>query len=503
MLTLQFFSPPERSKFAHIFYCVKLENLMENLKTTYFKQPRSLYVLAALEFWDRFNFYGMSAVLVLYLIHTLKIASQQATLLYGAYVALAFILPLVGGLLADRWLGFSPSIIIGALALIIGNLFLAIPLTYCLYLGLTLSVFGIGLFKSNVTALVGALYENDQQRESGYTLFYMAMNLGAIAGPIAFALLIKEFSWRICFIVISILMTGSLILFLKHRNQLPLQKLTKVKKSSVSLFIIVLALSILLVTALFYYPYLANGLVVTLAIVALGGIVVFSLRRATIERQQLLFLLFLCILSALFFAAELQTNSTLILFIDNFVDHRWFGINIPPSFFSSVEPFFILVFAPICARFWRRTQKNLAMEKILLGLLFASTSFFLFSIASLPSLVKHTEQIILIVGGIACLGLGEVLLAPAIMATIARLAPPKMLGTLMGVWFLALALTSELAALLATMATKTHFNTSTSDFHHSFMITGGLMLIICNAMFLLQKTVLYPFRSLAARQNEI
>jgi len=456
------------------------------------KHPSGLYALCFAEMWDRFSFYGTTALLILYLTHVFSFPSVRANDFYSTYEALSFALPVLGGLLADRVFGFEQSIILGALFIIIGNVILAIPAHACLYLGLSLSVAGMGLFKGNITSFVGLLYKpKDTRRDSGFTIFYMGMNTGAIAGPIVFGLIAHQWGWHYCFALSAILMSSGLAAFLAYRKRFVIHHTPSAIKNvspkkiahrtRIAFFYALILITAGLIVFLFIHPALANKTVAVFSIIAMIGVAMIALRRPALERNHILALIFLSLFAVLYFACSLQTGSSMTLFIDHYVDRHLLGFKIPTMMFSSLDPFFTIALAPFFVFLWgylsrKRAEPSVTL-KLFLGLLLSSASFAVFSLAAHPTPFIHQHQMLWIVLGNLLLGAGELVIVPPLMSAVSRFAPPDLLGTLMGMWFLSLALSGYVGSVMAKLAIrKTTAIFGETLYRHAFLEISAIML---------------------------
>lgn len=458
----------------------------------YYHQPKGLYVLAFIELWDRFTFYGTSALLVLFLTSYYHVSDATASDFYGVYYALGFALPVLGGFAADQFLGLKNSISYGAILIITGNFILAIPNSLFLYFGLSLSLCGIGLVKSSSTALVGTLYSSeDSHRDTGYTLFYMGMNLGAILGPIFYGLMAKTYGWHAGFLMNALLVSIGLIIFRfffkepvrqdtqKNRLNLTAIKL-KIKKKTMFSFVGILIITS--ITWLFLNPTVANRIVGMWGLIMLFFMAIIALRRKHQERLQIGTLVVLSLLVIFNFASSLQIGSSLTLFIERYVNRDVFGYTIPTLFFNSLDPTFTIILAPVIAGLWSylgKINKEPALAiKIFFGLIFTSISFILFSFAAHTNVKNQEIQFTWIMLGNLFLGASELMVVPPMLAAISFLAPKQLLGTLTGMWLSSIALSGYIASVFTKLSASYSQALNDITFIHTFRIIAGIMFIL-------------------------
>jgi len=441
-------------------------------------KKHGLYMLTFGEMCDRFSYYGLQAILVLYLTQVFHFSADQSYGMYGVYAALGFSSPILGGFIADHYLGEKLTVSVGALLICLGNLFMTQAGLALNEVGIAVLILGTGLFKPSVTSLLGKLYSNQAgEKTKAYTIFYMGMNAGAILGPVCFALLIKYLSWHAGFIVSAAGFLASLVWFLSLAKRWPVTRSTL--RLPLLAFIII-ALGILFVFFLLLHP---NALGFTLAVIAL--IVALYLAnllkgQAKPTRHQTQGVLTRMIWGIFFFSASLQVGSSLTLFTQTYVNRTVLGWTIPTALISSLEPLWIILSAPFVTVLWSYLQKRNKMPsadaKIVLGLLFAAISFVIFyGACGLSETPQHTALLALLLGNLT-LGLGELFIMPTVMTSVSENIPDHLQSTMMGLWFL----TSGFAGYFASLLSKLSGSPSSSahgpeNFAYSFMITAIIM----------------------------
>jgi len=433
-----------------------------SLLKQFFRQPSGLYLLAFGELWERLTYYGTQTILVLYLTKIFHFSDDTSYALYGAYAVFAYSMPVLGGTLADRLLGIRQSIIIGALLLIAGNLLLVVQQPGYFYLGLALSVCGTGFYKPNSTSLVGTLYNReDQQQETGFTLFYIGMNIGATLGPLFYGLA-ALFNWSYGFIFSALGILLSLIAFLRCSNptlgKAPhpalLQKKIFLNLTLRPFLLLSIAACCVLISVLFSYPTLMGSLLILFASGILLILILYALKRDALERKQIFAVLIALSFVIFFFSASLQVGSSINLFINRDVNKIIFGWNIPTLFFSSLYPFFVILTAPLLAMLWQyfaKHQKPISVaNKLFFSLVAISLAFVCFNLATLSNYnsLYHGSLWWIVVGNLL-LGIGEACLMPALLTAVNQAAPANLRSTMMGVLFLFIAVSGYLSGVIA------------------------------------------------------
>jgi POT family proton-dependent oligopeptide transporter len=447
--------------------------------TSFFGHPRGLSTLFFTEMWERFSYYGMRALLILFMTAPLATGglgfpTPKAGAIYGTYVALVYLTSLPGGWIADRFLGQRRAVLYGGVVIMLGHISLAIPSIATFYLGLGLVVIGTGLLKPNVSTMVGELYTpEDVRRDSGFSLYYMGINLGAFIAPFVCGWLAQsnEFrhllgslglnpdsAWHWGFAMAAVGMFFGLIQYLRgwkylgdagiHRAQQESAEERARQRRQLRLGIAMIAAIVAIVaggSATGVLPinaeWVANAFgVLLLLTTVLFFVWMFALGKWTpSERKRLLVVLVLFVAAAVFWSVFEQAGSTLNLFAQRNTRTVAFGYEFPASWFQSAEPFFLVLFSPVFAWIWIRLGKHDPSSpiKFTIGLLFVALSFALLVPAS-----RHSEGGVLVsplwlTGTFLLQTIGELCLSPVGLSAMTRLAPARIAGLTMGVWFLA------------------------------------------------------------------
>ncbi len=458
------------------------------------QQPKGAFLLTFIEIWDRFGYYGIQSVLVLYLTKALLLSDEHAYALYGVYTALAFSTPFLGGYLGDYFFGYQKTVIFGLCFLIIGNLILFLPGAFTLYIGLGWVVCGIGFLKANNATLLGLLYEpGSGLKEKGYTWFYLGMNLGATLGPIVFGLIALYSHWKYGFLVSAMAAAGCLLLFVSFRSAFQLSEQTIEKKSHLKhnkFLILVLFFAIIMLSLLFYFPYLFRDLLWFMGITSVSYLLFLALKQNESARNSIFLLGALNLFALFFFACQVQIGSSLTLFIDRLVDKHLGTWAVPTAAFSSIQPICVIISVPVIQLLWRLFKQlsplQVVLWRIFLGLSLGSVSFAIFAISaySVPWSQTINYPLIGIILGNLTLGAGELCIGPAMMVAVSHFAPEKLKGQLMGFWFLSVAFSGYLGSLLAEFSDVTHMRWSQVHtlYAHSFLKTSAIAIAIAIAL---------------------
>lgn len=432
-----------------------------------FKQPTSFWTLAFGEMWNTFSYYGTQTILVLYFMHVFQLSSTASYVFYGAYAAFAYSLPILGGIVADRWLGHMKAVIIGSGLNVVGNMLLMSSSHYLFSLGVGISLVGFGLYKSNATHLVGTLYQDrSMQKEAGFTLLYLSVNLGGVLGPLVYGLIVYALGWRFGFLCSAFGLLLAMTWFLLNRHawlHLPARRLTNV--AYFTLLIAVITICVLLSLA-FYFVNMANIFVVPLLLISIIYLTSMIARYKNQERRRLIALLLLCFFGMFYFVVGLQMGSTITLFIQANIQSGALHSIFPASIFSTFYPLFVLLLAPLFSFLWHGLRaRNIFIHvpaKLAIGIILAALGIGMFAVTALGHFVLGGILI-----GILLLSAGELTLMPAILTAISDLTPSGMKSSMMGGWLLFVALGGYLSSWLANVS---HQVAVALPVHHSVYV---------------------------------
>ncbi len=431
----------------------------------FFDHPRGLATLFLTEFWERFSYYGMRALLILFMIASVERGGLgfdvvKAGAIYGIYVAMAYLAMLPGGWIADRLIGQRKAVLYGGLIIACGHYALAIPRTPTFYVGLGLIVLGTGLLKPNVSTMVGQLYgPNDVRRDAGFSIFYMGINLGALVAPLLCSYVGEKINWHYGFGLAGVGMTLGVIQYYagwKHLANVgvpPRVNFRAKRQVQVSLgvgFLLVLLAAGLVLTGVVMIT--ATGLSKSLALMLVIIVIVtfswlFKMKGWTpVERKRLVAVLIFFFASALFWSLFEQAGSTLNLFAELNTNRSLFG-GFPTGWFQSEEPLFVTLLAPLFAWLWvsmGRWEPSTG-SKFAAGLLFAGFSFLIL----VPIAARTNNSPLWLTWSYFLITLGELCLSPVGLSMTTKLAPARVAGLMMGFWFLSDAVGNYIGGTLA------------------------------------------------------
>ena len=398
---------------------------------TLFGHPKGLFLLFGTEMWERFGYYGMRAILVLFLVASVEDGgfgwtNVEALRLYGFFTMAVYLTPMLGGWLADNYIGQRKAIIFGGIVFSAGYFTLGIPKEYIVgleetvfYIGLGLIVIGNGLFKANVSSLVGDLYEDgDHRRDGAFTIFYMGINLGAFLAPLIVGYLGEEVNWHYGFIAAGSGMLIGLAMQLTLANK-----------------------------------YLGEIGVVPSAKRTEGQHNDLKARALTKEeKDRTKVILIMSVFSIIFWAGFEQAGGLFNIYAKSFTDRNLFGFEVPASWFQSLNAMFIIFLAPVIASIWIKmgSKEPTSPKKFALAMVFLAVGFFVMVLATLAQGGDTTVKVSMLFLVFAYLfhTLGELCLSPIGLSLVSKLAPVKFTSLLMGAWFFCTALSNYLAAFI-------------------------------------------------------
>jgi proton-dependent oligopeptide transporter, POT family len=413
--------------------------------------PKGLPILFFTEMWERFSFYGMRAILVLYVTQEtmgqnpgMGWSSTDALQLYGWYTAFVYLMSLPGGIVADRLLGQKKTVFIGGMLIAIGQLTLALEGTVAFYTGLIFVVLGVGGLKPNISTMVGGLYkEGDPNRDKGFTIFYIGINIGAATSPLIVGYIGEVYGWKLGFSLAGVgMLLGQVVYLLgqKHLkdvgNFVPMKKIEGTKTNA---------------------------------------------PLTKIEKDRVIVLLISFVIVVVFWMAYEQAGGLMNLFTRDKIDRVIFGYEIPTSVFQSVPAFFVIIFGTIVASFWLKRQlkgkESSSLFKMAIGTIITGTGFLMMSVAALEAVDGTKAMLIWLVAAYLLHVIGELSISPVALSFITKLAPVKYASIMMGIYFAATGMGNKLAGLVGEFAQHAgEFEVFTAIF--AFCLGFGLMLLV-------------------------
>ncbi len=440
-------------------------------KRTFLGHPRGLFMLFFAEMWERFSYYGMRAILVFYLTKHFLFGTDPAYAIYGAYTSMVFITPVIGGYLADRYLGARKAVLAGGVFIAAGHLLIAVVegpqgtqgrYLSGFYAGLAFIIVGTGFLKANISVLVGKLYPRDDVRRDGaFSIFYMGVNLGAFIGPLLVGYLGERVGWSYGFGAAGVGMLLGLVVFVLFRRELhgagePADPALLVARTRLRLSREwIIYLGALAGVAGSWFLIRNEGLVGTLLLACFGVTFIYIFYRALftlpkVERDRMFAALYLIALSPLFWALFEQAGSSLNVFTDEHVDRHLLGWEMPASWFQSVNSFWIITLAPLFGILWvwlgKRGLEPSAPLKFALGLIQVGAGFLVLVAGAGHGTLTPMIFVVLLY---LLHSTAELCFSPVGLSSMTRMSTGSMVGLMMGTWFLAMAAGNFLAAKIA------------------------------------------------------
>lgn len=450
----------------------------------FFGHPRGLLICFSTEMWERFSFYGMKYLLLLYLTKYHLFTDNAGLEVLGGYAALVYATPVIGGLIADRYLGMRKSVVFGALLLVAGHLGMAVEgeqarlvgdtvmrddgALQVFYASLALIVVGVGFLKPNISTIVGRLYRaDDPRRDAGFTIFYMGINIGSFSATLLCGYLGETYGWNYGFGAAGIGMLLGLCSFLYGQRHLqglaePPPGAGLLQRTALGIrreHVIYLAalISVGAVWQMLQFHAAVGLLLNTLSVAVLAGLAWFVTTRCNaVERSRMIVLMILTMSTVVFWALFEQSAASMTLFADRVMDRRVFGLELTASQYGALNSMFIFMLAPLFAWLWTalasRGMEPSTPVKFGLGIAQAGLGF-----GALVIGANNPDQAGLVSGYWMILAYllhtcGELCLSPVGLSAVTKLAVPSVVGVMMGAWFLATAYSEFVAAQLAKLA---------------------------------------------------
>lgn len=423
-------------------------------------QPKGLFLLFFVEMWERFSYYGMRALLVLYMVGPLMFSTEKASQIYGWYTGLVYLTPLLGGYIADRYLGQRKSIIIGGTLMAIGHFAMAFPSMPFFFGAMILLIMGNGFFKPNISTVVGSLYEqNDPRRDGGFTIFYMGINVGAFFSPLICSTLGEKVGWHWGFGAAGVGMVLGLVMYLWGQKALLGDHCMKPASPQTNYWVPVTLVSLmvafLIVTAMQFNGYeiltrVPRWLYGLAAVAVMIGMAYAYAAKPVkselthVEKQRIAVIFIMVFFAIFFWTAFEQAGSSLTLFAKN-ETNRWIGLfgwrwEMPAGWFQSLNPFFIVLLAPFFSGMWinlaEKEKEPSSPVKFAIALGLLAVGFVVMIAAAAAYQQSGPVSVVWLVGAYFFHTLGELCLSPVGLSLVTKLAPVQFGSLMMGVYFL-------------------------------------------------------------------
>lgn len=474
-----------------------------------FGHPVGLYILFLTEMWERFSYYGMRALLVLYMTTAtigddrgagLGWTSKEALALYGWYTMLVYVMSIPGGMIADKLIGQKKAVLVGAIILCLGHGVLVLTDIWAFYTGLGLVILGVGLLKPNISTMVGGLYkEGDIRRDKGFSIFYIGINLGSLLATLIVGLVVAEWGWHAGFGLAGIVMVLGLINYIYGQKYLkevgdyipPSQddpeeisygKLySKLFKSSTQLVITMILVGLSAVG--WYFLGWGYGLLFLFltGITALLMMIYKELDSKT-YKDRFLVLLLSFIMVIIFWGAFEQAGGLMNLYTETNTDRMLFGWEVPTVMFQSLNAGFIIIFATIVAGYWAKRKlkgkEASSLFKMALGIIIMGFGFLFMVFAAMEFEKSGSSSMLWLVLAYLFHTIGELCISPVALSFITKLAPVKYASLMMGVYFAATGLGNKVAGIVGESATDYGEKTIFMGILIFTVIIGGLFISI-------------------------
>lgn len=437
--------------------------------------PRGLYLLFFTEMWERFSYYGMRAIFVLFMVNVLVFSDKDASNIYGSYTGLVYLTPLLGGYLSDRYLGNRRSIISGGVLMAIGQFLMFVSASLhstdpmaitTMWAGLTFLIVGNGFFKPNISTMVGQLYPaGDRRVDSAFTIFYMGINLGAFFSPLVAGALAENIDYKWGFLAACIGMIFGVITFVTFKNKLLVHadgtpvggKVKNLDAQSIAMIIG----AVLLIFFLLNFKTLFNSELDVVGYLIYGAMilvptVILSDKSITKEERSRIWVIFILAFFVIFFwSAFEQAGASLTIFAERQTDRHVMGFEMPASWFQSVNPLAIITLAPIFSWLWgwlsKRHLEPASPKKMAYGLVLLCLGYVViaFAVKGVDSTAKVAMWWLIALYILHTMG--ELCLSPIGLSMVSKLSPVRFSSLLMGTWFLANAAANKLAGTLSAL----------------------------------------------------
>lgn len=453
------------------------EMTLEEIQSFHGPYPKQIWPLFFSEMWERFCFYGMRGMLTVFMVSQLLMDEKVANLQYGATQAFVYAFTFIGGLFADKILGFRKSLFWGGLLMITGSCILAANPQKFFFLGLSFSIIGTGFFKPNISTMVGSLYHsNDSRRDAGFSLFYSGINIGALLGGYICVAIGKEYSWNLAFGLAAIVMTISLLTFIFTQRKMgpiglsPLKPDAegKTKKLPEILVYIGSLIIIPVIMTMVSKTEYTDWFMYIIGPCTLIYIFYEMTKFSKAEQKKLWAALIFIVFSIFFWAFFEQSGGSLNLFAsNNLKDHLLFFKADPNGINNSANSLFVIIFAPLLGIFWtwlsmRKKEPN-TVVKFGLGFIFLSLAFYTFYATRFFADANGMTSLNVFTLAYFVITFGELCLSPIGLSIMTKLSPKPLQGVMMGMWFLASAYGQYVAGLLGAGMTSPKDNATAMD----------------------------------------
>jgi POT family proton-dependent oligopeptide transporter len=443
--------------------------------------PKALFAMFMVELWERFSYYGMRAILVLYMTSELikggfAFDDAKAYGIYGAYGALVYLTPIIGGFFADRIMGFRKAIIWGSLLMAAGQFTLFLNHQTTFYIGLAALVIGNGFFKPNISSMIGRFYpDGDSRRDGAFTIFYMGINIGAFLTPLTCGAIGEIEGWQYGFLAAGIGMLLGFGIFMLAQSAGWFEQYGLKPEASAPVLrgignnllpYIATAVMIPLAWLLIMQNDVVDVMLAILAVLILGYLLFEARKYDQVQKQRIWVIVILLLFTTVFWTFFELAGSAMNLFTERNVNKNFIGLQLTTTFFQSVNPLFIMLFAPIFSWMWIKLSKSgiepAAPYKFALGLVLLGAGFLVLTLGKGYAVVGLVPAFFLVMLYLLHT-LGELTLSPVGLSLVTKLSPAKIMAFLMGIWFLSSSIAHQAGKHIAKLTTVSEASIIASD----------------------------------------
>lgn len=451
------------------------------------KQPKALSIFFLTEMWERYGFYVIQTLLILYFINVLSASDEFSYGVLGSVTALAYGNAVVGGYLADRFIGHRAAILLGALMLATGYMLMSrsagLNLTF---LALAVITMGTGLLKPSISSMVGGLYyENDPRRHTGFTLFYVGINLGIVLGEWLGGIFLSIFGWHFVFLSAALVLIAAFVIFFFGMRYFQMGDLSRLNQSAADWLkaILILLIAISVSYYVIAHQHIAYLFFFAVAVASAAIVIYEAFQVKDLARARLFAYLTMVGISTFYWAIYFQMFFSMNLFVDRVVDRAFFHWTLAASVFPSIEAFSVILFGPVLGWLWMRLAGSRfnpsTPMKFTLALLMHTIAF---GALFLSALVLQQNGMVMpgwLIFVYIVIGIGELLLSPIGLAMVTELVPSALVGTMMGIFFISLGLGGKLAGLFADISAIPQTMTNVPAIEHIYQQAFFHYFVLC------------------------
>lgn len=468
----------------------------ESVSLNAFKQPKSFYLIFSIELWERFGYYGLQGIMAVYLVKQLGMSEADSITLFSSFSALVYGLVAIGGWLGDKVLGTKRVIMLGTIVLAIGYALVAYSGhdAAIVYMGMATIAVGNGLFKANPSSLLSTCYEKDDPRLDGaFTMYYMSINIGSFFSMLATPWLAAKFGWSIAFSLsfVGMLITLVNFMFCKKwvKNYGSKPDFAPVHYGKLLATIVGVVILVVIATWLLHNQGIAR---MVLGVVALGIVIIFAKEAIALKgaaRRKMIVAFILMVQAIVFFVLYSQMPTSLNFFAIRNVEHAIMGISFQPEQFQALNPFWIMVGSPILAAIYNKMGDRLPMpHKFAIGMILCSGAFLVLPLGTKFASDAGIVSVNWLILSYALQSIGELMISGLGLAMVAQLVPQRLMGFIMGSWFLTTAgaaiIAGKIANLMAVPENVTDPLVSLNVYGHVFLQIGIVTAVIAALMLL-------------------